>query len=287
MFWIGAPEEVQDCPGFAPDKGFEGFADLLAAPSSCPSCSCSPASCTLPEAMHASAAKCAAADGAAETSFDAPAAWEGVCTVEDALAAGLLCGGVPCVQSLTIEASSVEPCKPIAEGTVTIPPPSWITMARECRINVDDNGGGCPNGRTCAPVPPEGFALCLFIAGDDPGYECPTPDYPRRVVVYDTWPDDRACSPCACGEAEGADCAALVSVFGDAACGALLGSYMLANDEPGCFDLPSGSALGSKSAAFVVDEPGSCAPSGGELSGEIHGAGPLTLCCQPDLAPPL
>lgn len=286
MFWIGAPDEVPDCPVFAPDVGFEGFADVLAAPSSCPSCSCSPASCLLPEGMHATAAKCVDGDGAAETSFDAPAAWEGVCTDQGAIPAGLLCGGMPCAQSLTIDAPTVEPCKPITAGTATIAPPSWATMARECRINVDDDGGGCPNGRTCAPEPPEGFDLCLFIAGDDPAYECPIHDYPRRVVVYDTWPDERACSPCACGEAEGADCAALVSVFSDAACGAVLASNVLAMDQPGCFDLPAGSALGSKSAVFVVDEPGSCAQSGGELSGEIHGAGPLTLCCRSEEVPP-
>jgi len=125
MFSIAAPGEVRPCPESAPLVGFEGFGDLHVAPSTCPACSCSPASCALPESMHVSAAKCPG-DGAAETPLDVPAAWEGVCT-EDAIPAGLLCGGVPCTQSLTVSAPTVAPCQASAQGDASIPDPAWGT----------------------------------------------------------------------------------------------------------------------------------------------------------------
>ena len=94
-----------------------------------------------------------------------------------------------------------------------------------------------------------------------------------------------ACEPCACGEAAGAGCAALVSVFKDGTCGGILGSITLTTSEPGCLDLPSGSPLGSKTASFSMDQPGTCAPTGGEPAGSFEPMDPMTLCCEPDAEP--
>lgn len=281
MISTGKPEEVKPCPSWAP-MVFEGHAGMAVDLHACPACSCGPAACALPEEMHASAAKCAMAEGAASIAWDAAPAWEGGCSGEDPVAASLQCSGVPCVQSLTLDAPMIEPCKPAEQGAAPFPAPAWATMARECKVHVEADGDGCPDGETCAPVPPEGFVLCLSVAGE--GYECP-PEYPDALLVFDSVADSRGCSPCSCSEPAGADCAALVSVFSDGACGALLGTYLLANEEPGCHDLPSGSALGSKSASFVVDEPGTCVPSGGDAVGELHPAGPVTFCCQPPATP--
>lgn len=275
MVSIGTPEEVKPCPDWAP-LAFEGYAGMKVAPHTCPSCSCGPAACALPQEMHASAAKCADAESAPAIDWSAPVAWEGVCSAEAPIAAGMSCEGVPCVQSLTLDAPAVEPCKPAVAGVATFPEPAWDLVARECKIEVDIEGEGCGAFESCAPAPPEGFVLCVSVAGE--GYECPK-DYPRPYVVFDTVDDARACSPCTCSEPEGAECAALVSVFTDGACGALLGSFPLVSDEPGCFDLPSGSALGSKSATLATDKPGTCKPSGGAASGNVTLAGPMTLCC--------
>lgn len=276
---IGKPNEVQPCPSWAP-LAFEGYAGMTVEPHSCPSCSCGPAACALPEEMHTSAAKCANAEGAQSINWDAPPAWEGGCSAEAPIATGLQCAGVPCVQSITIDAAVVEACKPVTEGKPHFPDPVWDRMARECKINVD--AIGCGAGESCAPTPPEGFALCLSVAGE--GYECP-PEYPDPFVVFDTVDDERACSQCACSDPQGADCAALVSVFTDAACGALLGTYMITNEGPSCHDLPSGVGLGSKDAVLAVDTPGACAQSGGEASGELRPAGPVTFCCQHPAGP--
>ena len=125
----------------------------------------------------------------------------------------------------------------------------------------------------------------VFFAGAEEAYECPD-EYPRRVVVSDSVKDERACSPCACGAPEGAECAALVTLSGDAACASPIAAVTVAPGQPACVDVPSGVALGSKEASFSVDETGKCAPTGGEPVGELAPAGPVTFCCQPDPALP-
>lgn len=285
LFWIGPPDEAPPCSDLGLVEGSTGYADPIA-PTPCPSCSCSPAACVLPEGMHASAAKCADAGGAPSIAFDAPAGWEGTCSTENAITGGLSCSGVPCVQSLTIAAPDVAPCMPVTLGDPDIPPHAWGTMARECVI-WPVSGEGCTTGQACVPVPTDRYSVCLYREGDhsaDPGFVCPAA-YPRPLVVYASYEDTRACEPCACGEPEGAECAALVSVFKDGACGGILGSITLASGEPGCLDLPSGSALGSKSASFVLDQPGSCAQSGGGPAGTFEPLDPVTLCCEPDPEP--
>ena len=46
------------------------------------------------------------------------------------------------------------------------------------------------------------------------------------------------------------------------------------------FDVPAGSALGSK-AAEVIAKAGTCAPSGGEATGTATASGRVTVCCLP------
>lgn len=285
LFWIGPPADAPSCSDLGLSEGSIGYADPIA-PTECPSCSCSPAACELPEAMHASAAKCANAEGAFASGFDAPPGWEGTCTAEGAIVANVQCGGAPCVQSLTIAAPNVAPCKPVTASDPVIPSPEWGTVARECVI-WPISGDGCALGEACVPFRRDGYAACLYRQGDhsaDPGFACPS-TYPRSLVVYASYEDTRGCEPCACGEPEGAECAALVSVFKDGTCGGILGSITLTTSEPGCLDLPSGSPLGSKTASFIMDQPGSCAPTGGGPAGAFEPTDPMTLCCEPDPEP--
>jgi hypothetical protein len=47
-----------------------------------------------------------------------------------------------------------------------------------------------------------------------------------------------------------------------------------------CVDLvPAGVPLGSKTLTALAYQPGSCAPSGGELSGSVEPTGAATFCC--------
>lgn len=284
LFWIGPSGDAPPCSDLGLSEGSVGYADPIA-PSTCPSCSCSPAGCELPESMHVSAAKCANADGAASIAFDAPASWEGTCSTDGAISGGLQCNGGPCVQSLTIAAANVAPCKPVADAEPVIPPVAWGTVARECVI-WPISGEGCETGEACVPVPGGGYAACLYRYGDhasDVGFACPA-EYPRSLVVYSSYVDNRACEPCECGAPDGS-CQALVSVFKDGACNQVAASVMVSAEQGACVDLLNGTALGSKSAFFIVDQPGSCAPSGGGPAGGLATADPVTLCCQPDPDP--
>lgn len=289
MYWIGPPGNVPPCPESAPFAGSKHWGDLAKPdPPSCPACSCSTAACALPELMDISAAPCPG-NGAQSLPFDAPAGWtEGTCTDEDAIPTGLKCaGGVLCAQSLTIEAPRVEPCiaSPVAED-VGVPPPPWGLVAQECILGTLPHEGCETTGAACAPPPPPGFRLCVYRSGDDAAVPCVAPYDDERFVMYLGWHDTRACSPCECGDPQGADCWASIDVFTDTACGTFLGSFPLSNAIPAtCFGLPPGAGLGSKSGSFLVDMPGTCEVKGGKASGDVMPSGPVTLCCMPPTPP--
>ncbi|WP_437663862.1 hypothetical protein [Sorangium sp. So ce1182] len=91
--------------------------------------------------------------------------------------------------------------------------------------------------------------------------------------------DTRSCSPCGCGEPEGASCTIMASVYSDGACAEQVASTLVSSRAPFCGVTPPGVALGSKSAEVVAVEPGACAPSGGEAIGQVLPAEPSTFCC--------
>lgn len=281
LFWIG-PGEPPPCQLNAPTPGVRLHANPQPSPITCPSCSCAPSGCELPDKMHASAAKCPAV-GAASINWDAPG-WTGDCTSEGGIAQGLLCAGVPCVQSITIEAPAVTPCAPVAAGNEVKPEPAWGLTAQECILG-PLSGEGCGGSEACVPKPIEGFSLCLYRWGEDLSEEqCPA-EYPRFLRMFADSDDTRACEPCTCGDPQGTECSALVSVFTDSACGTLLGSYTVTSATPtSCHDLPSGVGLGSKEGTLPLNKPGSCQPNGGPV-GDVAPTMPLALCCQPDMVP--
>ena len=284
LFWIGPSGDVPPCSDLGLSEGSVGYADPIA-PSTCPSCSCSPAACELPESMHVSAAKCPG-DGAASIAFDPPAGWEGTCNADGPISGGLQCNGGPCVQSLTISAVNVAPCEPVTGADPGNQPVAWGTVARECVI-WPISGEGCATGEACMPVPGAGYAACLYRYGDhtgEQGFACPA-EYPRSLVVYSNYEDNRACAPCECSTLD-ESCQALVSVFKDGACDQVAASVMVSAEQGACVDLLNGTAIGSKSASFILDQPGNCAASGGGPVGGLDLADPVTLCCQPDPGPP-
>jgi hypothetical protein len=241
------------------------------------SCSCSEPSCALPGGIHTNAAKCADLDGSAALPFgpDGPG-WDGVCSGENPVAAGLPCGGVPCVQSVTVPALLVSPCEPdppvISKAEAT-----WGHTVRECTLDLAANG--CADGQVCPPAPPDGFDICLYGEGD---LACP-PGF-AKSHFYTGIKDDRSCAPCSCGDPD-AQCEAVVLANSDDACGALAGAVLVSAQEPACFDVLSGTALSSVEASFLAQSPGSCPVSGGEATGDIAPDGLVTLCCRSAPAP--
>lgn len=281
LFGAGAFTEVPACPDEAPLMGIELYSGLEAAPILCPVCQCagSETGCSLPEAWMVSAADCAGAAGATSLSFDAPPGWDGGCW-PDEIAGGAQCGGVPCVQSITVSPPEVTAslCAPQAIGRPYPPPPSWARRGREC---VPAQPGACPQDpETCRP--PAGFALCVHRAGE---HACPQA-YPRREVFHREHEDARTCSTCECGPPEGNACTVLATAYQDAACGAVAGALLVTSETGGgCVDVPPGLELGAKSAEIVATASGACAPSGGQPSGTVTPSHPVTVCCRPDLVP--
>jgi len=58
------------------------------------------------------------------------------------------------------------------------------------------------------------------------------------------------------------------------------------NEAAKCVDLTVGMALGSKTAEILSYQPGTCAPSTSEISGELELQRPVTYCCVPPLPTP-
>ncbi|MFS8069879.1 MAG: hypothetical protein ACMG6S_26235 [Byssovorax sp.] len=288
LVWMGVEVEAPPCPAVAPVESYTGHGDLGSVASFCGACACAPpsGSCELPATLTASASVCPGdGSGVTHTSFDPPANWGGTCTAASSTPAGKLCGGVPCVQSITIAPLTLKQdgCSPI-EPTTMATPPAWGTFARSCITAPSTRVCGVV-GELCAPMAPEpAFKLCISRSGDPekPALACPS-NYPVRSVFYDELLDDRTCSPCLCDAPTGSTCTGSISIFDDSACSAPLISTKIGAAGPLCHDVPAGSALGSKSASEPIYSPGTCAPTGGVQNGSAVPDGATVFCCREPL----
>jgi len=288
LLWMGpADQPVPACPAdVAPVKQYTGHRQLVMPDTTCPACTCLPStgSCGLPSSFTAyTSAGCDLP--ATETAFDAPADWDGSCSAANPIAAGAQCppgSGIPCFHSLSSEPTSVidDGCKADVEGSETqpLPLPSWGQIGIACEGNP-----GCSTcgdaGLTCVASAP-GFRQCVHKEGD---VVCPTEGYTDRFVFYGGFQDERVCSECSCGPVEGSLCTAWAGIYKDAACAQPLLLASIGSTGPNCYDLePTGQALGSKSVTDVTYHPGTCGPSGGELSGTVLPSSPTTFCCLPE-----
>ncbi len=276
LLWTGNEADAPACLDIAgglaevfTGYGYPGGTTL------CGACTCATpsGSCELPATLTTAAASCAGdSPSVAHLSFNPPADWTGTCTAENEIPAGKLCGGVPCVQSITSAPLTMKQggCLPIAAPKVK-PPLASAIFARGC---AGDREPACAGiSKLCKPAAPgPEFKQCIFHAGDTDYSECPS-TYPNRNVFY---PDPTpSCSPCACDTPIGSGCTGSILVSAKSACSPpLLDTIHLDAKEATCVDLPPGSALGSKSAPDPDYSPGACKPSGGAPMGAV-------LCCQP------
>jgi hypothetical protein len=289
LLWHGAPADLPQCPSWAPAHSKEGQADLTPPVTSCLACECQPptGACMLPATITASTSTSCAIEGNTWTSFDPAAGWVGACTQENAIPMGQLCGGVPCVQAISVgplivTESGCTPTIPTPPGPPPGPAdsPAWGTVALACSSN---HGGQCSDpGETCAPnapPPPPGFQVCVAAFGDQDCFDA----FPDKHVFYKDFHDGRACTPCTCDAPSGSTCSGAISVFNDSMCGAPLPLLVLTavNTGPTCGQVPAGSGLASKSAGPLTYTAGMCKPNGGEPTGTVELIKPKTFCCQP------
>ncbi|MCC6554598.1 MAG: hypothetical protein IT372_16585 [Polyangiaceae bacterium] len=272
LLWFGPETELPECPTDAPARVYLGYGDVDDS-GQCPSCQCTAQACEYPSFVTASTLTCPGGGTTAE--YTMPASWDGGCTpIAPAPPAPL--------ESLTIAPVTVRPCEPTgpevpAGGAPRFPPP---LMARACKGEVVDTVCNDPS-LTCVPAakpPPPGFRQCVaWVRDGEP--TCPA-EYPEPLTFYDDIQDTRSCSPCECTQIFASNCFAEVRFYQDSSCTTFAASENVDSD-PKCTSAIAGNTLGSIQATMLVDDPGSCAASGGDQTGQVVRTGPTTFCCQP------
>lgn len=281
-FVMSWPELPPACPEDAPNIAFEGSP---APPDRvCPACSCDEpeGTCSLPTTWTVSSANCDNPNNGVKTNFDPPSGWDGLCSDTNAIAQGKLCGGVPCVQSLTISLPIIEekPCTSRTAGWVDMPiPKAWndgprMPIARACTSNKP-----LPNcsGHACVGTNST-FGACILHDGDQ---VCPEGWNGERHVLYEHVDDARECTPCGCDLPSGATCKVKWRAFSDSSCTIEVGALDISAGMmgPACYPLAPGVALVGKTAELLNYTKGTCTPMGGELVGDLKLDGQVTVCC--------
>lgn len=291
LVWIGPePLRPRACAGVLPgapidlSHSWTGWADPPEAPQ-CPACTCSAPACELPGGVTArSLAVCQEGPGGVETPFDAPPGWDGACVSP---------GSVPAERfgSYTIPPATERPCAPVPVDPPRAEEPQPLALdglaAFACAGFVEPDL--CDREALCMQHqqhPPPGFRPCVStpkssLACSDPALPGEPPTYSERFVFYRDIVDERTCSPCTCTPVAPSTCEARVSTYEDAACGQPIATTTV-DSEGACVDPPAAMRLGSLSAEWLVNAPGSCAPGGGALTGTEPTLDIVTLCCLPE-----
>lgn len=296
IVWFGSKSEVEamKCPTDISYLKVRGFDNLVAPPAKCDACTCSAnGSCTgLPTTIEIRSGKCDVSN-VQTTPFDGPPNWDGSCTSVNAMAAGKLCNGVPCAQSVgasTLPGPTNESCTPMTEKpTATLDKHEWLEGALACRAK-DLEGACATTPEHCVNPLPDGWLRCVARTGKHD--VCPDNynDFAPRFVYQDNPIDDRGCSACTCGTPKDGICTGSLRLYADSLCTNKLNENQIASTNPFCADLsPPGLAIGSKTFGALTYWPGTCAVTGGEPKGTVipNDDGVSTICCRAPGLPPL
>jgi hypothetical protein len=283
-FWTGpsSEEPAEHCPTKVWGPAYYGFEKNEAAPHTCPTCACDLPEqvCTVPGDWTVSSAVCGDSSGVT-TPFTSADGWNGACTTENAIPAGKLCDGKPCVRSVTFPHPELTSCTPRTIGQPVFPPADLGQIAVACYPGLKEPIPPCASpDETCVPPLPEGYDLCIWHEFDVP-CEGVWATSGKRYVRYDAEGDTRGCTPCACDKPAGAICGAHLAVHNDAACTGAGASTTISSQEPdACINVAAGIALGSKAWKIMSSQPGTCGPpSGGEPTGGLPLGIQGTFCC--------
>jgi hypothetical protein len=156
-----------------------------------------------------------------------------------------------------------DPC--VAMGLAQPTPAEWSMHTLLCAASATPMG----DGSVCA-TPLSGFDPLICIYADGEG-ECPS-EFPMRHQHYKNYRDERSCTPCSCsGGACGGD---VVVTPGDSNCSPM-NTITIPPEEcklvSGLSSMPS--------AIYVAEATGTCAATGGEVTGEVTPSEPLVVCC--------
>lgn len=299
IVWFGPRSELDamSCPGGLPYEKVRGFDKLVAPPAKCDACTClADGACTgLPENIEIRSGKCNVSN-VQTTPFDGPPNWNGSCTSANAMAAGKLCNGVFCAQSVStsaLPAPTNESCMPAVEKpNATLDKHEWLEGALAC--GAKDLEGTCAvTPEHCVEPLPDGWLRCIARTGKHEACPDNYNDSGPYWVYQDNPIDDRGCSVCTCGAPKDGVCIGSLRLYSDAQCANELNKYQLASTDPFCADLsPPGLAVGSKTFGELSYWPGTCAVTGGEPIGaavpnDNENSGVRTFCCRAPAPPPL
>jgi len=281
-FVMSWPELPPSCPEETPILAFEG--NPTPPERACPACTCDApeGSCKAPTTWTFSTEPCANPGGGVKTNFDAPIGWDGTCTNENAIVKEKLCGGVPCVRSITITPPEIEekPCTPRSEEAADLPVlRAWSDGERAPtgRACVSDKPlSGC-GGQGCSSTNSK-FGACILREGD---HVCPVEWNGDRHVLHGKIEDSRECTPCGCDPPTGGTCQVLWKTYSEASCSLANGTGIAnAGMMPSpCLDYMSGEPVAGKTAEITGYTKGSCAPTGGEVIGKLVLDQQVTVCC--------
>ncbi|WP_437567142.1 hypothetical protein [Sorangium sp. So ce542] len=274
-------EVVRLAPGPAAFRGWAPPSGELA----CPTCACTPPSCALPSEVTASAPLYTCGEGPEETRtpFAPPPDWDGACVSPGRV-------GPEQLGWLAIGPTRQLPCTPVIEEAPVPRDAPAVDAAVACKSSLV--GSLCDLPRQLCMIYqqqdhlPEGWRHCVRAEGKDVPCEAPAapgspwPTYSEKLgVFYTAVNDSRECTPCSCKPPETSQCEAFMWAYEDRACSDVLLSIGVFQAGI-CVAPEPGSTLGSLSATWVVNDPGTCTPQGGTPVGE-PGEGAATICCLP------
>ncbi len=275
--------EPPPCPEHAPRVAFDGLP--APPPLSCAACTCDApeGTCKLPETWTVSSTGCDDPGGGVKTNFDPPVDWDGTCNQEKSILSSTLCGGVPCVQSITISTPVIEeqPCTPRSSAEPLGPVPRlWnggpeTPFGRVCTSDKPWPSCAEQEGKVCGPGSDD-YASCIFREGE---HLCPEGWGGERHVLYGKIKDDRECSACTCGSPTGGTCEVEWHAFHAGGCTMDTKGYIYAGMIAPCIPLMPGTQLSGKAAELLNYTKGTCTPGGGEAIGELTLDKPATVCC--------
>ncbi|MDD9933141.1 MAG: hypothetical protein OXT09_06035 [Myxococcales bacterium] len=150
---------------------------------------------------------------------------------------------------------------------------SFAEEVRGCGVD-EVAARGCEGGEVCAPADePDGFEapLCILTQGEE---DCPDGPYSERTLYFTGIDDDRGCSACGC---DAPDCNYSWSVYASA--DDLCESPLITlNAAEQCVQVsPTDGAI---RVGVAITGDGTCAPTGGQPTGEAIGTGAVTVCCE-------
>ncbi|MDC0749066.1 hypothetical protein [Polyangium mundeleinium] len=281
--WVGPEGKEPACPKQAPKAVFNGYAGLTAPPM-CAPCRCSEPSCVLPSVRATAGDACG---GSVVGAVEPPPSWEGGCLAGPSLGPGTF-------SSVHIGAVGTAGCE-VIEDPLPVPqfasawPAQWAVAARACAAEEEESPPACAGAACVRGIEklPAGFQRCLrYPEGTEESETqvCPA-EFPERHVFYAGLSDTRECTACSCAPPADGICIASVSAFQDASCGGapmpIFQNAAVGLNASACYDTSMPLSLGSISAGWLAEEPGSCVVAGGEAIGEAVPRDPSVFCCEP------